>query len=191
MFTRLRIFIAFIGTFGIGLCSESRDLPNQEAIKMAIGYKNKPDSFWKKNLKPEVYAICRQKGTEAARSGAYDHFIEKGTYYCACCGGDHALYKSETKFDSGTGWPSFWEPVSPESVTLKEDRSGFFGWARPRTEVVCSRCGGHLGHVFDDGPKEYTGQRYCMNSLALTFIPEGQTPKNSFKENLPETVPQS
>jgi peptide-methionine (R)-S-oxide reductase len=171
--------IAFMGAFGAGVCAEG-GLFNQGDRKMSIDYKGKPDSFWKQNLKLEVYAICRQKGTEAAGSGAYDHFYEKGTYYCACCGGDHAVYSSGAKYDSGTGWPSFWEPITPGSVALKEDRDGLFGWAHPRTEVVCSRCGGHLGHVFDDGPKEHTGQRYCMNSRALIFVAEGQTPKNSF-----------
>lgn len=149
---------------------------------MTVDYKSQPDEFWKKHLKPEVYHICRKKGTEAAGSGEYDHFYEKGVYYCACCGGDHPVYKSEAKFDSGTGWPSFWEPYSPASVTLKEDRSGLIGWALPRTEVVCSRCGGHLGHVFNDGPKEHTGLRYCMNSLALVFVPEGKEPQHKLEE---------
>lgn len=175
--------MAFIGVSMAGTCSESERLSTQKDGKMTIDYKNKTDAFWKKNLKPEVYNICRQKGTELAGSGQYDHFYEKGTYYCACCGGDYALYKSDAKFDSGTGWPSFWEPFSPTNVTLKEDRGGgLTGWAAPRTEVVCSRCGAHLGHVFNDGPKEHTGMRYCMNSLALTFVPEGKEPKHILEE---------
>ena len=157
---------------------------------MTTEYKSKSDDFWKQHLQPEVYNICRQKGTEAPRSGKYDHFYEKGTYYCACCGGDHAVYKSETKFDSGTGWPSFWDTI-PDSVTLKEDRSGLIGWALPRTEVVCSRCGGHLGHVFDDGPKEHTGKRYCMNSTALSFVPEGQDPKHHLEDESPKSEEKS
>jgi peptide-methionine (R)-S-oxide reductase len=156
----------------------------QEDITMTIDYHNQSNEFWKKHLKPEVYHICRQKGTEPAGSGKYDHFYEKGTYHCACCGGDHPLFSSDAKFDSGTGWPSFWQPISQNSVTLREDRDGLIGWAFPRTEVVCSRCGGHLGHVFDDGPKEHTGLRYCMNSLALMFVPEGQEPKHTLEEEV-------
>lgn len=151
---------------------------------MTTDYKNKTDEFWKKHLQPDVYHICRQKGTEMAGSGKYDHFFEKGTYHCACCGGDYPVFKSDAKFDSGTGWPSFWEPFSPESVTLMEDTDGLLGWAFPRTEVVCSRCGGHLGHVFKDGPKEHTSLRYCMNSLALTFVPEGQETKHNLEKEM-------
>ena len=147
---------------------------------MPIDYKQQPDEFWRTHLKPEVYAICRAKGTEPAGSGKYDKFYEKGIYYCACCGGGHALFSSDTKFDSGTGWPSFWDVYSPQNVTLQEDTSGILGWVRSRTEVVCSRCASHIGHVFDDGPKEHTGKRYCMNSAALAFVPEGETPPNSF-----------
>lgn len=152
---------------------------------MTIDYINKPDAFWKDHLKPEVYQICRLKGTESPRSGAYDHFYEKGVYYCACCGGDHPLYSSEAKYDSGTGWPSFWQPFSSNSVVLIEDRGGLTGWAWPRTEVLCSRCHGHLGHVFDDGPKEHTGKRYCMNSAALIFVPDGKTPTHKLEEDIP------
>lgn len=157
---------------------EIKSVQLEESISMKIDYHSQPDSFWKKHLKPEAYNICRLKGTEPAFSGQYDHFYEKGTYYCACCGGDHPLFSSKTKFDSGTGWPSFWQPISPTSVSLHEDRGGLIGSVLPRTEVVCSRCGGHLGHVFSDGPKEHTGLRYCMNSLALIFVPEGQQPKH-------------
>lgn len=176
---RLILLIAFIGLSVAGEHSESESISEQRGENMAIDYKNKTDEFWQQHLKPEIYNICRQKGTERAGSGKYDHFYERGTYYCACCGGDHALFKSDAKFDSGTGWPSFWEPISKASVILKEDRDGLTGWAGVRTEVVCSRCGGHLGHVFEDGPKEHTGLRYCMNSLALTFVPEGKDPKHS------------
>ena len=153
---------------------------------VSIDYKHKTDDFWKGHLSPEVYHICRQKGTELAGSGKYDHFYEKGTYYCACCGGDYPLYSSEAKYDSHTGWPSFWEPISATNVTEKEDRGGLTGWAFPRTEIVCSRCGGHLGHVFKDGPKEHGGLRYCMNSLALTFVPEGEQPRNLLKTSKTE-----
>lgn len=136
-----------------------------------MDYKNLPDSYWQTHLKPEVYNICRQKGTEPAHSGTYDKLYAQGTYNCACCGGDYPLFSSETKFDSGTGWPSFWAPVDLTHLTLQLDKSGITGFFFPRIEVLCGRCGGHLGHVFDDGPKEHTGKRYCMNSLALQFEP--------------------
>ena len=186
MFIKLMGLMVFIGLSIIGTYSESKSLSNQGDEKMRIDYKNKTDVFWKKHLKPEVYNICRQKGTERAGSGKYNHFYEKGTYYCACCGGDHAIYKSDAKFDSGTGWPSFWEPVSSTSVTVKEDREGLTGWIFPRSEVTCSRCGAHLGHVFNDGPKEHTGLRYCMNSMALTFVPDGEESKHHFEEAIPQ-----
>ena len=141
-------------------------------------FKNQKPEFWKEHLEPEIYNICRENGTERAFSGKYDKFYEKGTYHCNCCGGDFPLFSSNAKYDSGTGWPSFWEPISDSSVTLTEEKRIFsiFG---PRIEVSCSRCGAHLGHVFDDGPDDKTGKRFCMNSLALHFVPEEEKAKNS------------
>lgn len=134
-------------------------LKAQEKHKFAVV---KTDAEWRKSLSPAAYKILRQKDTEEAYSGEFWENHEAGTYYCAGCG--QALFSSKTKFDSHTGWPSFWEPVKPSAVVVEDDHT--FGM--DRTEVLCSRCGGHLGHVFDDGPRP-TGLRYCINSPALKF----------------------
>jgi peptide-methionine (R)-S-oxide reductase len=123
----------------------------------------KTDEEWRKLLTPEQFAVARKKGTEPAFTGKYWNLHEKGLYLCVCCGNE--LFNAETKYDSGCGWPSFYAPLAEQNVETAVDNS--FGMRR--TEVMCSRCGAHLGHVFDDGPRP-TGLRYCMNSASLNFV---------------------
>lgn len=160
------IFSCLILLFTLSACAQSSSSVKESSVdkigKNVSGKIVKTDEEWRELLTPEEYYVLRQQGTEAAFSGKYFNHKKEGIYTCAACGNE--LFSSKTKFRSGTGWPSFYEPVSEQNVGIEEDRS--FGMVR--TEVHCARCNGHLGHIFKDGPNP-TGLRYCINSVSLDF----------------------
>jgi peptide-methionine (R)-S-oxide reductase len=167
----LQITVLLSSLFVIGCVDVNSQTPPNSQPNGANAKDTKPivkvvktDAEWRKQLTPEQYAVLREKDTERAFTGVYWNNHKPGTYLCAGCGLE--LFSSKTKFESGTGWPSFWRPLTSQRVTQQRDADG------ERTEVLCARCGGHLGHVFDDGPRP-TGLRYCMNSVALKFVPPG------------------
>lgn len=167
MLSRRTFTIAGLTLTGLGLSGTHRHIAG-DAVAKSNGKAfpvTKTDAEWRKTLSPAEYKVLRGHGTEPPRSSPLDKVYDPGTYHCAAC--DQALYQSKTKFDSGTGWPSFYQPIDGAIGTSTD-----FKLIYPRTEVHCSRCGGHLGHVFKDGPQP-TGLRYCMNGIAMKFKPDG------------------
>ena len=158
-----RSFLAFAAASGSLVVLPTASDAQTARRRANAGKVIKTDAEWKRLLTPAQYTVTRRGGTERPYSSPLDKTYAAGTYHCVCC--SQTLFSSRTKFDSGTGWPSFWQPIGKSSVRENEDRSA----AEVRTEVVCSRCDAHLGHVFDDGPQP-TGLRYCMNGVALKFV---------------------
>ncbi|HPD14191.1 MAG TPA: peptide-methionine (R)-S-oxide reductase MsrB [Planctomycetota bacterium] len=177
--------LALLGLAALEACRAGETAHPNKPPQRGEGPREKPmakvaktDDEWRKLLTPEQYHILREKGTERAFSGKYDKFNGKGVYRCAGCGA--VLFTSEAKYDSGCGWPAYWKAADPKAIVETVDTSH----GMVRTEITCARCGGHLGHVFDDGPRP-TGLRYCVNSAALEF--EAEKPKAAAK---PEAAPE-
>ena len=157
------VFTVFLSLFS---CAQNPSSGQAKKIKnISVASVFKTDAQWEQELTPEQYYVLREKGTERPYTGEYDKHFEKGHYVCAAC--ENPLFTSETKFDSHCGWPSF-DAAIKGSVIYEKDTS----YGMQRVEVMCAKCGGHLGHVFDDGPSETTGMRYCTNSVSIKFIPE-------------------
>lgn len=156
-----RIFLAVFALFIISCNGNAQNSEEQKIYPIS-----KTAAEWKAELSPAEFQVLREKGTERAFTSKLNRIEEPGTFVCAACGNE--LYKTKHKFDSGTGWPSFDRPLSESNVDYKPDRTGGFS----ALEVLCAQCGGHLGHVFNDGPKNTTGKRHCINGVAMDFIPE-------------------
>ena len=165
MIDRRALLTAGVALGALAAMNKSGEAETMTTTEKTIDYRALTDADWRKRLNAQQYDVLRKHGTERAGTSALNHEKRKGTFACAGC--DLPLFSSDTKFESGTGWPSFYQPL-PNAIETKSDRSFFM----TRTEVHCSRCLGHLGHVFDDGPKP-TGLRYCMNGVAMKFAAEG------------------
>lgn len=165
MITRRAFTLVSLGTLG---ATTSLGMAGADSIRKDTFAVTKTPEEWKKILTPEQYYVLREHGTERAGTSPLDKNYKPGTYVCAGCAQE--LYASDHKFDSGTGWPSFYQPIDNQAVGTSVDKS----WFMTRTEVHCSRCGGHLGHVFDDGPAP-TGKRHCINGVALKFVPKSES----------------